>query len=148
MDLAGKFVLAAEKFTSKTIQDRIDELSRRGQGRPNDEGVDDVASNMRGTFHMNNGVLAVKALTFQVEGAQVRLAGAYNVSRETLNFAGELRLKAKVSQTQTGWKSVVLKLFDPIFRHGDTGTLLPISITGTKDQPIFKADIKQAILKH
>ena len=148
MNLAGSFVLASTRFTSKTIQDRIDELSRRGQGRPGDEGVDNVASGMRGTFQMNDGVLAVKSLTFQVEGAQVRLAGAYHVRRETLNFAGELRLKAKVSETQTGWKSIVLKIFDPIFRHGDTGTLLPISITGTKDQPKFSADIKKAILEH
>ena len=148
MHLAGSFVLASTRFTSQTIQDRIDELSRRGQGRPEDQGVDDVASGMRGTFQMSRGMLAVKSLTFQVEGAQVRLAGAYDVRRETLDFAGELRLKAKVSETQTGWKSIVLKIFNPIFRHGDTGTLLPISITGTKDQPKFSADIKKALLQH
>jgi hypothetical protein len=148
LNLAGSFVLASTKFTSKTIQDRIDELSRRGQGRPTDEGVDDVASGMRGTFHMDKGVLAVKSLTFQVEGAQVRLAGGYNVRNETLDFAGELRLQAKASQTQTGWKSMLLKLFDPLLSRDGAGTVLPITITGTKDAPKFGADIKKAILNH
>lgn len=144
MDLAGSFVLARAQFT-ESIQDRIDELSRRGQGRPQDQAVDDVASNMRGTFHLSNGKLAVKSMTFQVEGAQVRLAGVYDVNREVLDFAGELRLRAKASQTQTGWKSIFLKLFDPLLSRDGAGTVLPITITGTKDAPKFGADIKKAV---
>jgi hypothetical protein len=144
MDLAGTFVLARTIFT-ESIQDRIDELSRRGQGRPTDEGVDDVASNMRGGFQMSNGRLIVKSMTFQVEGAQVRLAGNYDVKRELLNFGGELRLRARASQTQTGWRSFFLKLFDPLLSRDGAGTVLPITITGTKDNPKFGADIKKAV---
>lgn len=147
LNLAGSFVLASTKFTSDAIQDRIDELSRRGQGRPEDEGVDDVASNMRGTFHLNDGTLVVKSMTFQVAGAHVRIAGGYNIRREALDFTGELRLQAKASQTQTGWKSIVLKLFDPLLSRDGAGTVLPITITGTKDQPKFGADIKKALLQ-
>lgn len=144
MALAGSFVLASTTFT-QSIQNRIDELSRRGQGRPTDQGVDDVASNMRGTFQLNGGALAVKSMTFQVEGAHVRIAGNYDVNRELLNFAGELRLRAKASQTQTGWKSIFLKLFDPLLSRDGAGTVLPITITGTKDSPKFGADIKKAV---
>jgi hypothetical protein len=64
-----------------------------------------------------------------------------------LNFKGELRLKAKASETQTGWKRLVLKIFDPLLDAPGAGTVLPISITGTKDAPKFSADIKKAILK-
>lgn len=145
MDLAGSFTVASATFTSKTVQDRVDELSRRGLGRPTDASVDNVASNMRGTFRLSNGTLALKSLTFQVDGAQVRLAGGYDIRRERLDFAGELRLQAKVSQTQTGWKSIVLKVFDPVFRRDGAGTVLPITITGTQDAPKFGADIKKAI---
>jgi hypothetical protein len=144
MDLAGTFVLARTIFT-ESIQDRIDELSRRGQGRPTDERVEDVASNMRGAFQLSNGRLLVKSMTFQVEGAHVRLAGNYDVKRELVNFAGELRLRAKASQTQTGWKSFFLKLFDPLLSRDGAGTVLPITITGTKDNPKFGADIKKAV---
>lgn len=147
MDLGGTFSLAAARFTSQAIQQRIDELSRRGRGQPGDEGIDDVASNMRGTFRLRDARLTLASLRFRVEGAEVRLAGAYGVRSERLDFGGELRLRATVSQTQTGWKSLVLKVFDPLFRKDGAGTVLPISITGTKDQPKFSADIKKAIFK-
>jgi hypothetical protein len=86
-------------------------------------------------------------LTFSVEGASVRLAGNYDTARELLNFNGELRLRAKASQTQTGWKRLVLKVFDPMLDGPGAGTVLPISITGTKSAPKFGADLKKAILR-
>jgi hypothetical protein len=147
MDLAGTFRVATARFTSETIQNRVDELARRGLGRPNDSEIDDVVSNFRGTFHLRDAKLHLNPLTFAVDGATVRLAGHYDTARELLDFRGELRLQATVSQTQTGWKRVVLKIFDPMLDGPGAGTVLPISITGTRDQPKFGADIKKAILR-
>lgn len=147
MDLAGTFGVRSARFTSQAIQDRVDELSRRGRGRPRDQTIDQVASDLRGRFRLRNAHMAVPALAFHVEGAEVRLAGGYGVASEQLDFRGTLRLQAKVSQTQTGWKSLVLKIFDPMLDDNGQGTLLPISVTGTRDQPKFGADIKKAILK-
>jgi hypothetical protein len=147
MDLEGTFDVQSARFTSRAIQNRVDELSRRGRGRPTDQTIDDVASNLRGSFHLRNAHMAVRSLSFRVEGAEVRLAGGYGVNTERLNFHGTLRLRAKASQTQTGWKSLVLKVFDPMLDDAGAGTLLPISVTGTRAQPRFSADIKQAILK-
>jgi hypothetical protein len=147
MEIAGTFTVAKAQFTSQTIQDRVDELARRGVGRPTDETIDDVASNFRGSFGLDNGRLHLKPLTFEVEGATVRLTGNYDTRRELLDFQGELRLQARVSQTQTGWKRLVLKIFDPMLDGKGAGTVLPISITGSRDQPKFSADIKKAILK-
>jgi hypothetical protein len=147
IDLQGTFSVARAQFTSDTIQNRVDELARRGQGRPTDTEIDDVASNFRGSFRLRDARLHLNPLTFQVEGATVRLAGNYDTSREVLDFKGELRLQAKVSQTQTGWKRFVLKVFDPMLDGEGAGTVLPISITGTREQPKFGADIKKAILR-
>ena len=146
MELAGKFDVASARFTSQAIQSRVDELSRRGQGRPGDESIDDVASNLRGEFRLDDARMTLRSLTFSVRGAQVRLAGSYDVPSERLNFAGTLRLQARASQTQTGWKSLVLKVFDPMLDGKDAGTVLPITITGTRQQPQFGADIKKAVL--
>ncbi len=146
IDLRGAFSLPAVRFTSESVQARIDELSRRGQGRPNGSAVDDVASNMRGEFRLHGGVLSLPRLTFDVEGAQVSLAGTYGVRSEQLDFRGELRLRAKMSQTQTGWKSLVLKVFDPLFDKEGSGTVLPIVISGTRDHPKFGVDMKKALL--
>ena len=73
--------------------------------------------------------------------------GNYDTARELLDFQGELRLQARASQTQTGWKRLVLKIFDPMLDGNGAGTVLPISITGARDQPKFSADIKKAIFK-
>jgi hypothetical protein len=147
MDLGGTFNVGTARFTSETIQSRVDELSRRGMGRPTDETIDDVASNLKGVFTLNDARLELKSLSFNVEGASVRLAGSYDVKREWLDFSGELRLQASASQTQTGWKRLLLRVFDPMLDAPGAGTVLPISITGPRDQPKFAADLKKAILR-
>jgi hypothetical protein len=146
MDLRGSFVLDSARFTSESVQARIDELSRRGQGRPNEGAIDDIASNMRGEFRLHDSVLELPKLTFRVDGAEVWLTGRYAVRSEQLDFRGELRLQAKMSQTQTGWKSLVLKMFDPIFDSKHAGTVLPIVISGTRAQPKFGVNVKRALL--
>ncbi|MGH9173612.1 MAG: AsmA-like C-terminal region-containing protein, partial [Vicinamibacterales bacterium] len=147
MDLEGTFDVQSARFTSPAIQNRVDELSRRGRGRPADQTIDDVASNLRGAFRLRNAHMTVRSLSFRVQGAEVRLAGGYDINSERLDFRGTLRLQAKASQTQTGWKSLVLRVFDPMLDDKGAGTLLPITVTGTRDQPKFGADLKKAILK-
>ena len=147
MDLDGTFEVQRALFTSEAIQDRIDELSRRGRGRPADQAIDNVASNLRGSFRLRNGRMTLRSLTFSVQGAEVRLAGEYDVRSGRLDFQGELRLQARASRTQTGWKSLVLRLFHPLLDGKGAGTVLPIRITGTRDQPKLSADIKRAILR-
>ena len=147
MNLAGTFTVAAARFSDAAIQDRVDELARRGVGKPTDETIDNVASNFRGTFRLRDARLHLSTLRFSVEGATVQLAGSYDTTREVLDFRGELRLQARASQTQTGWKRFVLKVFDPLLDGPGAGTVLPISITGTREHPKFAADIKKAILR-
>jgi hypothetical protein len=50
--------------------------------------------------------------------------------------AGILLVDAKLSQTITGFKSFLLKPFDPFFRKNGV-TVLPIKVTGTRAQPEF-----------
>ena len=147
MEVAGTFHVAKAQFTSEAIQDRVDELARRGVGRPKDETIDDMTSNFHGSFRLDNGRLHLRPLSFSVDGATVLLTGQYDTASELLDFQGELRLQAKASQTQTGWKRLVLKIFDPLLDGPGAGTVLPISVTGSRDQPKFSADIKKAIFK-
>jgi hypothetical protein len=59
-----------------------------------------------------------------------------------LDFHGKLRLRAELSQTMTGWKSVMLKPFDHFFqgKNAGVGTQIPIKITGTRENPSFGSD--------
>jgi len=89
---------------------------------------------------MEKGVIHFSSLSFGVAGADIELAGTYNLDSGEMNFLGKLKMKAKLSQTTTGIKSFFLKAVDPFFKGKDAGTVVPIKITGTKDQPAFALD--------
>ena len=132
--LDGRFDLSNAVFLKSKIQDRIDGLSRRGKGQPNNEEIDQVVSGMAGAFKMENEVITFSALSFAVPGAGVDLAGNYNLDSEALDFRGALKLEAKISQTMTGWKRWVLKPIDPLFSKGGSGTLLHIKVEGASKE--------------
>src|SRR5262249_20357065 len=132
--------ISQAKFLRSTIQDRIDELSRRGQGQPQNEEIDEVISGMAGAFHLENEVIAFKEVSFGIPGADIDLKGAYNLESEALDFHGALKLKAKASQTMSGWKRWVLKPVDPFLSKNGAGTFLRIQVTGTAKDPQFGRD--------
>jgi hypothetical protein len=149
LKLDGAFTIGAGRFTNPAVQQKIDELSRRASGKKTsgkapDAARPDVTSDFSGRFTFGNGTLALSTLTFDVPGAIVKLNGQYALRRETLAFSGDLVLDAKVSETTTGWKSLALKMVDPLFRR-DGRTIIPIKITGTRDDPSFGIDVRRMI---
>ena len=138
--LDGSFDLHGAKFLKSTIQDQIDQLSRRGQGHPKDTEIDEVISRMQGSFHLENQVMTFRSLAFEVTGAAVSVAGNYNLANDTLDFHGALKLDAKISQTVTGWKRWLLKPADPFFAKNGAGTFLKIKIVGDAHHPKFGLD--------
>lgn len=133
--LDGTFNLRQSRFLKSTIQSQLDSLSRHAQGQPNNEEIDSVASNMKGSFRLENQLMTFRSLTFDVPGAGVALKGGYNIGADTLDFTGTLKLDAKLSQMVTGWKSLVLKPIDPIFSKNGAGTFLNIVVEGTARRP-------------
>ena len=138
--LDGRFEVTNGHFLKSNIQDQIDNLSRKGQGQPQNEEVDEVFSTMRGKFRLENEILRFSSLTFGVPGADVDIAGIYNLAADNLDFHGALKLQAKVSQTQTGWKRWALKPVDPFFAKNGAGTFLKIKIEGPSKKPSFGLD--------
>jgi hypothetical protein len=137
----GHFRVAAARFTSSTVQSKIDELSRRGRGAPEDTSVANVASRLQGAFVLGGGVLALSHVSFAVRGADIQMAGRYRLVPGTLDFAGTARLDAHVSEMVTGWKRLPLKILDPLLSRDGAGTLLPITVTGSASAPDFKVDV-------
>lgn len=138
--LDGTFDLSDAKFLKSTIQDEIDQLSRRGQGRPTDQEIDEVVSNMQGSFHLENQLMTFRSLAFAVPGADVSIAGNYSLANDQLDFHGALKLDAHLSQTMTGWKHWLLKPADPFFAKHGAGTYLKIKIEGKAQHPKFGLD--------
>jgi hypothetical protein len=138
--LDGRFDITEARFLKSTIQDQIDSLSRRGQGQPRNREIDQVVSRMRGSFQLENSVIAFRELTFGVPGADVQLEGSYDLNADVLDFHGGLKLQAKVSEMVTGWKRWLLKPVDPFFSKDGAGTYLKIQVVGSSKAPKFGLD--------
>jgi hypothetical protein len=137
LELRGTFDLERTKFASGEVQQKLRELSRRSQGKDEDEKMSRVLSDLGGRFSMRAGMLHLQGLSFAVPGARVRLDGTYELATGAIDFAGELRMQATVSQAVGGFKSIFLKPFDFIFRKDGAGAVIPIKITGTRQHPEF-----------
>jgi hypothetical protein len=144
LQLDGAFSIAQARFTSFNVQQRIDTLSRRGRGDTGNSGPS-VVSNLSGRFVMKNGRIQLRNLTFAVPGSAVQLAGSFDLKSEQLDFDGHLLLDASLSETVTGFKSVLVKLAQPFFRRPGGGTKLPIRVSGTPENPAFGLDVKRAL---
>lgn len=152
MKLDGNFVLDDAEFTSDKIQNRVYELSLRGQGRPKEaKNVDanetsDVHSSMSSSFKMAGEVVTLIGLKYTVPGAEIDLKGTYGIDGGVLDFGGTASTQATVSQMVGGWKGFLLKPADGLFKKNGAGTQVPIAITGTREDPKFELDFNR--LKH
>ena len=144
LQLDGAFSIAKARFTNFNVQQRIDTLSRRGRGNTSDTGPS-VVSNLSGRFVMKDGRIRLRNLTFSVPGSAVELAGSFDLKSEQLDFDGHLLLDASLSETVTGFKSVLVKIAQPFFRRPGGGTKIPIRVSGTPDKPAFGVDVKKAL---
>jgi hypothetical protein len=143
LKLTGNFEVSAAHFTNEKIQDKIDALSMRSQGKPKlagDGTAENVHSDMTGTFDLGAGLLSFSQLEYRIPGTQVDLTGAYSLDGNQFDFHGKARMDAKLSQMVTGWKSILLKPVDPFFSKNGAGTEIPVKITGTKSEPHFGVD--------
>jgi hypothetical protein len=156
LQLDGRFSISGGRFTNPEVQQKINEMSLRASGRLKDVNqnggpvgtggpkIANVASDFEGRFKLADAVLALPVVAFDIPGAAVRLAGAYNLEAESLDFSGNLYMDAKVSQTVTGWKSWLLKIADPLFRK-EGRTVVPLKIAGTRGKPQFGIDFKRVL---
>lgn len=143
LNLKGAFNLDDVRFTNTKIQDKITELSLRGQGKPNEIKSADpnsVHSAMQGDFRIAGGVITLPALLYTVPGANIQLTGTYALDEGTLDFAGTAKLEATVSQVVGGLWGVLLKPADRFFKKDGAGTELPIHVSGTREDPKFGVD--------
>jgi len=141
LKLDGSFTVQSGRFTNPATEAKIAGLSRRGQGKPRDEDIQNVQFDAQGQFALLNGEVTFSRLAFSVPGASVELQGTFGLLSQALDFHGTLRLQAKISQTTSGIKSLLLKPIDRLFEREGAGTVLPIKILGTRGEPSIKVEI-------
>ena len=138
LGLRGRFELRFIHFTNPEIEDKVDMMSLRAEGKPKEAkpGAPDVHSRMTGSFDADKGVMRIRDLVYELPGATVDLAGQYSLDGKDFDFTGKVRTKAEISDmVASKWKSILLKPVDPFFKKHGAGAEIPIKITGTGDQP-------------
>ena len=137
----GTFRLARTRFANPDVQGKVDELSRRGQGRPADVAVAQVPSDMRGRVRLHDRRLTLSSVVFAAPGATIAAAGSYGIATEQLRFRGVARLDAAVSRTQTGARRLLLRPLDPWLAQQGAGTRLVMDVRGTRLAPVVDLDL-------
>jgi AsmA-like C-terminal region len=141
LTLDGDFDSEDARFTSPEMRNKLRSLSRHAMGEPTNLDAGSAISDLKGHFHLENAVFTFTHLNFSVEGAAILLDGTYNIHGGELDLHGDLRLNATLSQTLTGWKSALAKPFDPLFKKDGAGAVIPLAITGTRENPVFAVSV-------
>jgi hypothetical protein len=145
--LDGRFRIDNAVWGKSRTQVRVNSLSARAQGDTEEAesgSAERVQSDLAGSVTLRNGTAQLKDVTFRVPGAVARGGGIYNLQSKHLNLQGVVRMEANVSEATSGFKSVLLKPFNFIFRkkdQGKRGATLPVSIVGTYPRPRYRAGL-------
>jgi AsmA-like C-terminal region len=143
MRLEGTFAIQGAEFNDAQMQQKVDSLSMRAQGKPklaNAKDAEVVAASMSGRFTQADAVLQVSELNYQMPGAQVQMEGKVQLVGSTFEFHGKVRTEATASQMTTGWKSLLLSPFDKLLKKNGAGVELPIKVTGTRSTYDLRLD--------
>jgi hypothetical protein len=137
----GTFRVSQARFVNADVQGKVDDLSRRGQGRPGDTTIARVASGMKGEVSLRASRLSLRAVHFEVPGVAIDASGDYGLTSERLDFRGVARLDARMSRTQTGAKRMLLRPLDPLLSKDGAGTRVVLDISGTRNAPAVDVDL-------
>lgn len=140
LKLNGRFFATDARPTNPVIQEKLQRLSRRAEGKPGNRDAGTDVFDLTGRFVLDHSDARFPAVNFSIPGANLNLEGVYGLRSERLDFVGDLHLDAKLSQTVTGLKSLLLKPVDPFFRKGGK-TVLPIRISGLRSDPKFQLQL-------
>ena len=96
------------RFNNPAIQDKVDGLSARAQGKPKEVAAystdqeAEVSSMMSASFRWAHGLMTVDDLHYQIPGALVLMNGVYSMDGNIFEFKGHVRTEATASQMVTG----------------------------------------------
>jgi hypothetical protein len=142
INLQGTFGIDDGSFSQAKTQKDVDELSAGARGEsPNQEDPETVMSNLHGQVALSGGVATFSDLSFGIPGAHARMNGSYDLIGHKIDLHGKMWVDTKISKTTTGFKSLLLKIMDPIFKKKRKGEVVPVHILGTYEKPQFGLDL-------
>ena len=135
----GDFDIDEGHFTSEDTQKQVDNLSESARGQKPEESQEgppeNVISGLQGHVHLRDATATLTNFSLWVPGAHAKVSGTYNLINDKLDFHGILGTDVKLSQTTSGFKSVLLKPFDSLFKGRKRAAVVPVKLTGTYSDP-------------
>jgi hypothetical protein len=151
LHLNGTFGIDDARWTRARTQTKINELSARARGDREEleekgaQELERVLSHLTGTVSMREGLAFLSRVSFQVPGARASGSGTYSLITKRIDLEGTVSMMADASEAASGFKSILLKPFDSLFR-GDKrqkGAILPVSIKGVYPRPKYRVGLKK-----
>ena len=141
LTIEASYQLNRVRFADAEVQAKVDELSRRGQGKPTEATIAQVASTMRGRARLRGPRLTLSSVVFEAPGVVIDAAGYYALTSTELQFRGVAKLEATLSRTQTGARRWLLRPLDPFLKKQGAGTRVVVDVRGTKEHPVVDFDV-------
>jgi AsmA-like protein len=143
LKMEGDFGVGGGRFTNANVQMPVNRLTESAQGKNKKQEVDDpqtVVSNLKGHVSVKGGIATLSDVSFAAPGTLAEIRGTFNLVSKALNLQGVLRTNGKLSDTTSGFKSIVIKALSPFLKKRSI-TVVPFTITGTAGNPSFALDL-------
>lgn len=131
------FEIGAASFTNPRTQHSADSLSEHAEGEPR-AAPERITEQLRGRVSLRDGVATFQNAVVTVLGATADLAGTYDLVTKCANLRGKIAMQVQLSQANHGLHVVFLRFLNPFYKK-HAGAVVPVSITGTYDHPVFQA---------
>jgi hypothetical protein len=132
MVLNGEFGIARSQFRDKQLEAglaRLSESTKKGK-QEEQENPETVISGLKGDASAANGLAHLSHVEFKIPGAHAWINGTYSLLNYQTNLSGVLITQGDVADTETGFKSILLKALTPFFKHRHHAKIVPFKITG------------------
>ena len=139
--LQGEFEISHAQWANPDRQANINVLSKRASGNKKQPETPDVTADLNGKVLLSEGVAKFSDTIGKVPGAECILHGTYNLEDTKIDFHGELKTQAEISESSTGAKAVLLKPLNPLFKRKHAGAVVPIEMAGTYADPHFAVSL-------
>ena len=140
--LQGDFEIEHAQWTMPDRQMSVNMLSKKTSGKKKDPETPNVTADIKGSVLLSNEIAKFQAVSFKVPGAEGILHGTYNLADTKIDFHGDLKTEASLSDDSSGVKAVLLKPLDPLFKRKHAGAVVPVEMTGTYHHPHFGVSLQ------
>lgn len=140
--LQGDFEIEHARWEKKERQDNVNALSKKASGNKKDPTTPSVTADIKGSVLLSNEVAKFHDTSVKVPGALATLHGTYNLEDTKIDFRGDLKTEASLSEDSSGVKAVLLKPLDPLFKKKHAGAEVPVEMTGTYQNPHFGVSLQ------